>query len=243
MTDIRRPTRRLLHTSDLHLESLEHHSCRYFTQLIIAARLTKADLVIIAGDLFDSQRVKDDLINYVVEELRSLPAPVVILPGNHDCLTPASAYGRSQIWDHCPNIKIFRSPEGETLKLTDMGFTLWGKASTSYEKEIAPLADIPRPEDDGSWKVAVAHGLYIGNIEPYGTGYQISRREIVESGWDYVALGHVPVFDVICSKPVVACYSGSPGASGGFFLIVDFREETGITLSRYAAQYGTSRIS
>jgi exonuclease SbcD len=227
-----RPTRRLLHTSDLHLESLENGGCQDFTALITAARQTQADLVVIAGDLFDSQRVRDDLIDFMVEGLRNLASPVVILPGNNDCLTPASAYGRSTIWEDCPNIKIFRSPEGETVKFPDLNITLWGKPMMSYDDRISPLEGIPRPEVQGYWNIAVAHGFYIGNDPHYSPSYQITRREIDESGRDYIALGHIPVFKVISDEPVVACYSGSPQTSGGF-LIVDLDEETGIKLRRY----------
>jgi DNA repair exonuclease SbcCD nuclease subunit len=236
-----RPTRYMLHTSDLHLESLEDRSFHDFTSLIVAARQTKADLVVIAGDLFDSQRVKDNLIHFVVEELRNLAAQVVILPGNHDCLTPASAYGRSTIWEDWPNIKIFRSPGGETVRYPDLKMTLWGKAVTSYDEEIAPLEGIPRPEGNGSWNIAVAHGFYIGDDPPYSPSYQITRQEIMGSGWDYIALGHVPVFNVICDEPVMACYSGSPQTSGGF-LLVNLCEETGIKLSRYSATAGLIQI-
>lgn len=231
MTDSCRPTRCLLHTSDLHLELLEDGGCQDFLSLIMAARQTGADLVVIAGDLFDSQRVRDDLIRFVVQELGNLPAQVVILPGNHDCLTPASAYGRSTIWEDCPNIKIFRSPEGETVKFPDLKITLWGKPVMSYNDDMTPLEGIPRPEGNGNWNVAVAHGFYIGKDPPYSPGYPITRREIVESGWDYIALGHVPVFRVICDEPVLACYSGSPQASNGF-LMVELDQETGIKLRR-----------
>ncbi len=235
MTNSCKPTRRLLHTSDLHLELLGDRGCQEFTSLIKAARQTKADLVIIAGDLFDSQRVKEDLIRLVVKELRNLPAQVVILPGNHDCLLPTSTYGRSSIWAECPNIRIFSSPEGETVKFPELNLTLWGKPVMSYNDDIFPLEGIPRPECNGSWNIAVAHGFYIGNDQPYSPSYQITRKEIVESGWDYIALGHVPVFNVICDKPVMACYCGSPQASGGF-LIVELCEKTGIKLFRYPGE-------
>jgi DNA repair exonuclease SbcCD nuclease subunit len=226
----------LLHTSDLHLEALEDRGCQDFTSLITAAGQTKADLVVIAGDLFDSQRVRDDLIDFVVEGLRNLPARIIILPGNHDCLTPASAYGRSRIWENCPNVKIFRLPEGETVKFADLKTTLWGKPMMSYNDEISPLEGLPRPEANGCWNIAVAHGFYLGNDPPYSPSYQITRREIVESGWDYIALGHVPVFKVICDEPVLACYSGSPQTSGGF-LIVEFDEETGIKWRRHPTSF------
>lgn len=233
--------RRLLHTSDLHLESLEHESCHDFHSLIIAARQVEADLVVIAGDLFDSQRVRDNLIRFVVEELRRLTAQVVILPGNHDCLTPLSAYARSTIWEDSPNIRIFRSPDGETVKFPDLGIALWGKPSTSYDQDMLPLEGIPQPEGNGGWNIAVAHGFYVGNDQPFSPGYQITHREIVESGRDYIALGHVPVFNVICHEPVLACYSGSPQVSGGF-LIVDLGEETGIKLSRYSVNTGRTPL-
>jgi DNA repair protein SbcD/Mre11 len=233
--------RRLLHTSDLHLESLEDKSCNDFTSLLLAAKQTKADLVIIAGDLFDSQRVKDNLIRFVVEGLRVLAAQVVILPGNHDCLTPASAYNRSAIWEDSPNISIFRTPVGETLRFPDLGITLWGKPLTSYDAESAPLEGLPQPDCNGCWNIAVAHGFYIGNDPPYSPSYQITRREIIESGWDYIALGHVPVFNVICKNPVTACYSGSPQASGSF-LTVNLCEETGIELRQYSKSTGLIQI-
>jgi DNA repair protein SbcD/Mre11 len=236
-----RPTRRLLHTSDLHLELLEDRGCDDFTSMLAAVRQTGADLVVIAGDLFDSQRVKDNLISFVVEGLKSLTAQVVILPGNHDCLTPMSAYRRSTIWEDCPNIRILKSPEGETVRFPDLGITLWGKPLTSYDAESVPLEGLPRPDDPGCWNIAVAHGFYIGNDPPYSPSYQITRREIVESGWDYIALGHVPVFNVLCNKPVMACYSGSPQTSGGF-LMVDFCEETGLELLRYSETAGLVRI-
>jgi DNA repair exonuclease SbcCD nuclease subunit len=227
----------VLHTSDLHLESLRDQNCQDFISLIMAAREIKPDLLVIAGDLFESQRVKDNLIGFVVEHLGNLAAQVVILPGNHDCITPASAYGRSTIWEDCPNIKIFRLPEGETVKFPDLKINLWGKPIRSYDQDISPLAGLPPPEGNGCWNIAVAHGFYIGNDPPYSPSYQITRREIVESGWDYIALGHVPVFNVIFNEPVTACYSGSPQASGGF-LIVDLCEETGIKLNRYSAATG-----
>ncbi len=237
-----KPTRHLLHTSDLHLESLGDIGCHDFTALLTAARQTRADLVVIAGDLFESQRVKDNLIDFVVEGLSRLEAQVVILPGNHDCLTPTSAYNRSMIWEDCPNIRIFRSPEGETIRFPDLGITLWGKPLISYNSDIIPLEGLPGPDGDGCWNIAVAHGFYIGNDPPYSPSYQITHREIVESGWDYIALGHIPVFNLICNEPVMACYSGSPQTSGGF-LLVEFCEETGIELRRYSETTGPIRIS
>ncbi|MBN1662076.1 MAG: metallophosphoesterase [Deltaproteobacteria bacterium] len=232
MKDTRKPNRRLLHTSDLHIQSFDDPSCRDFEALSAAADSTGADIVIIAGDLFDHHLINDDLIAYVVENLSRLKAPVVILPGNHDCLEARSPYLRHGLWEECPNIHIFRSPKGETLHFHDLGIALWGKPITSYNEDIIPMAGIPGRNGDGLWHIAVAHGFYVNDEQDLSRSYLITHEEIVNSAWDYVALGHMNLFNCICTDPVTACYSGSPAISGGV-AIVDLIDGKGIAVSRY----------
>ena len=233
MNDIYRPSRRLLHTSDLHLQSLDDITRRDFEALIDAADKTEPDIMVIAGDLFDHHRIKDDLVVYVLEKLNMLASPVVILPGNHDCLDPNSVYRRSRLWDDCSNIRIFRSPEGETLQFPNLGIHLWGKPVISYDEDIVPMAGIPRRNGNGQWHIAVAHGLYVNDERALSRSYLITHEEIVNSGWDYIALGHMNLFNCICEEPVKAYYSGSPSVSGGV-AVVDLCEETGIKVSQYS---------
>ena len=82
---------RVLHTSDLHLCSDQSGAAavsddwRYgLTPILRVAVDVRADLLLVAGDMFDSPHVPDDLVRSVVRHLRSLPCPVVVLPGNHD---------------------------------------------------------------------------------------------------------------------------------------------------------------
>jgi exonuclease SbcD len=232
MKDSHRPSRRLLHTSDLHLQSLDDPSCRDLEALLAAADRTGPDLVIIAGDLFDHHRIKDDLIVYVAESLKTIKTPVVILPGNHDCLSPESPYLRTRLWDNCPNIHLFQSPEGEMIHFHDLDIALWGKPITSYNEDIIPMAGIPGRNGSGFWHIAVAHGLYMSDERYLYRSYLITHDEIVNSGWDYVALGHMNLFNCICNTPVTAYYSGSPAVSGGV-AIVDLCDEKGITVSQY----------
>ena len=116
-----RMPRRILHTSDLHLESLANRSCQSLEALVSLANKANVDLVIVAGDLFDHNRVDDSLVRFVVEQLQRLPVYVVILPGNHDCLVSDSVFERSGLWENCTNIRVFKAPNGETLDLPDMG--------------------------------------------------------------------------------------------------------------------------
>lgn len=233
MADKGRMPRRLLHTSDLHLESLGDRACHSLEAVVSLAIKEKVDLVIVAGDLFDHNRVDDSLVSFVAGQLRRLAVPVAILPGNHDCLTANSVFEKADLWQNSANVRIFRSPDGEILSLPGLGVLLWGKAHDTYDHDVLPMAGIPQPQGNGRWNVAVAHGYYVdGALPPFPPSYHITHEEIVTSGWDYIALGHLPLFECVCSEPVKACYSGSPSLSGTV-AIVDLVEETGVQVTPY----------
>src|SRR5262245_30890568 len=95
----------LLHTADVHLGSdgygtaqqqaaHEARARRGLRSIVDRALSDTVDLVLIAGDLFDHNRVPDDLVEFVRGELGRLRQPVVILPGNHDALYPSAIYDR-----------------------------------------------------------------------------------------------------------------------------------------------------
>ena len=233
MVDSGRMPRRVLHTSDFHLESLGDRACHSLEALVELAGETKVDLVIVAGDLFDRNNVDDNLVSFVVEQLKRLPVYVAVLPGNHDCLGSGSVFGREELWQGGGNIRIFREPGGETLDLPDLGVSLWGKPIASYDSDVRPLVGIPRPEGNKQWHIAVAHGYYVGAEPPLFPSYHITQEEIITSGWDYIALGHLITFKYICREPVKACYCGSPSLSGTV-AIVDFAEETGVQVACYS---------
>ncbi len=221
----------MLHTSDLHLESLGDKACDCLEALVGLAVKNEVDLVIIAGDLFDHNRVDDDLISFAVEQLERLTVPTVILPGNHDCLVLGSAFERAELWENCANVRILGTPQGETLDFSELGVSLWGKSMDFDDGSVRPLAGIPRPQENGHWHIAMAHGYYVSNNLPLFPSYHITTEEIVTSGWDYIALGHIPVFRCICSEPVKAYYCGSPTLSGTVAL-VELAEETGVQVNR-----------
>ncbi|MBM2824912.1 MAG: hypothetical protein HW402_576 [Dehalococcoidales bacterium] len=226
--------RRLLHTSDLHLLSLGDNACVGLEALVNLAMKMKVDMVIVAGDLFDHNRVDDKLVGFTVEQLRRMAIETIILPGNHDCLVPGSVYEREELaalWNGAPNVQIMRAAQGETLDFPRLDISVWGKANDSYDNDMRPLAGLPEPDDDRRWHIAVAHGYYSGSeVEPYH-GFTISRDEIVSSRQDYIALGHWPVFRCVCSEPVKAYYCDSPSMAGTVN-IVDLGGN-GVEVTRY----------
>ena len=233
MSDGGRAPRRILHTSDLHLESTGDVACHSLETVVDIANQTKADLVIIAGDLFDHNRVDDNLVSFTVEQLRRLQMNTVVLPGNHDYLAPSSVFEKADLWRSAPNIRIFKELEGETFSFPELGVAVWGKPFTFYQGfDSRPLEGAPQPERDGQWYVAVIHGYYVHHAPPASVSFHIPPKEVVTSGWDYIALGHLITFGCVCNEPVKAYYCGSPSVSGTV-AVVDLAED-GVQVTRYS---------
>lgn len=225
---------RILHTADIHLgergsantgglDDRGQHALKALVDLSIRARTS---LVIIAGDLFDHNRVDARTVDFAVRELLRALVPVVILPGNHDCLIPDSVYRQACFSKLTPNVRVFTSPEGERFSFPELDLAVWGKPITSYEADHRPMAGIP-PRGKERWQIAVAHGYYVGVRNDQIYSLQISEEEIVQSCHDYVALGHWGAFRCVCDEPVKAYYPGS--ASGtGMVAIVDLLDKVGV---------------
>ena len=232
MTNGSRLQRRILHAADFHLEFLGDKACHHLEMMVNLAIKAKVDLVIIAGDLFDNDRIDDGLVGFAVEQLQRLPVCVAILAGNHDGLGVDSVFERGNLWNNGANIAIFRAPQGEVLSLPELGVSLWGKPFVNNGGDIRPLDGIPRPQENGHWHIAVAHGYYVDTEDPF-MSLQITQEQIATSGWDYIAMGHVALFECVCNEPVKAYYSGSPPISGTV-AIVDLAEDTGVQVTSYS---------
>lgn len=124
-----KPTRRILHTSDLHMAFLGDKGCRGLESVVNTAIKRRADLLLVAGDLFDHNRVDEDLLEFVRAQFWRLPIPIVVLPGNHDCLVPGSVFSRTEFWKACRNLHVFRETHGETLDLPYLNVSIWGSQS------------------------------------------------------------------------------------------------------------------
>ncbi len=210
MTDSSKAPRRILHTSDVHLQSPDDKGCQSLEAVVNLAIKTEVDLVIIAGDFFENNRVGDSVVYFAIEQLQRLTVPTFILPGNHDPLTPDSVYNRVELWNEAPKVMVFRTPRGETVDLPELGVSIWGKPIDSHDGDIQPLAGIPRPKDKEQWHIAVAHGYYCAPLSRAWAGHRITLEEIANSGYDYIALGHWANFMCVCDKPVCAYYCDSP---------------------------------
>lgn len=221
-----KPNRRILHTSDLHLLTLNGPACKNFEAVINLGIKTQAELLIIAGDFFDRNRIADNLLEYVGEQINRLSIPVVILPGNHDCLVADSVYNRQDFWSRYRNVYIFRDGHGETIDFPALNISVWGKPIDSDLKDVHPLEGMPQPEDKNSWNIAVVHGYFVQSLPRMPSSYSFTEAEILGTSWDYIALGHIPLFRMVCDDPA-AYYSGAPTPEGTAALI-ELNVEKGI---------------
>ena len=184
---------KIIHGADFHLDSpfsgltperaaqRRGEQRELLDRLAALAREKQADLVLLAGDLLDSDHIFRETAQALREALGNIPCPVFIAPGNHDF------YGPRSVWaalDWPDNVHIFSGAALETVELP--GCTLWGRAFTDTHQDSCPLEGLTVP-DDGKLHIAVLHGE-VGQGSGYGP---ISAMDIAASALDYLALGHV----------------------------------------------------
>lgn len=184
----------ILHAADLHLDSPfsglppERAAQRREELRQLPDRLAdlageiRADLVLLAGDLFDGTRCTRETVQLLARALGRIQAPVFIAPGNHDPYTPDSPYAQP-IWPN--NVHIFTSPIPQKVAPEGLGCTVYGTAFTQEHPEQGPLDHFCADEEDGLC-LMVTHGNTLG--EDYGS---ISPAQIRSCGLTYLALGHI----------------------------------------------------
>jgi DNA repair exonuclease SbcCD nuclease subunit len=212
-----RPEVVLVHSSDLHLgvdDSFSNSdSLANLPKVLHAAAAACADVVVLAGDIFDNHRQPLGLLERAAEMLRDYAAPIVILPGNHDPLTPDSVYRRGGL-AQIPNVRILGLNAGEAVQFAEFDLEIWGRPHLDYT-DMSPLAD-PRPRSS-CWQLAAAHGHYVDAARDPNRligSWLIHREELSGIDADYVALGHWNQATRVGNGDVTAYYSGSPDYAG-----------------------------
>ncbi len=233
-TSTTRTPLRLLHTSDLHIGSDVYpgEAMRGLEASLAQGRIVDADAILIAGDLFDHQRVPKETVKRVMDNLSDCGRPVVVLPGNHDTIFTQ----RKWSGEVKNNVKVLMEADGETVFFEDLGLAVWGRPVYDHYPGFRPLEGMPaRPRD--AWYVSMAHGLFMDHPELSGRSSPISPEEISMARCDYIALGHVHAFRDVSQNGVPAYYSGAPsGPSTKSNALVELDPHRGVAVSRLAVE-------
>ena len=207
----------IVHSSDLHLGTDDSFSDRdrlaVLPKVLRAATEVTADVVLLAGDSFDNHRQPVELLERAAQILREYGKPVVILPGNHDPLTPDSVYRRGGLGE-VPNVTILGLNTDKAVLFPEHELEIWGHPHFDYA-DMAPLAN-PRPRTT-RWQLAAAHGHYVDAVRDPNRligSWLIHPDELRATGADYVALGHWNQSIAVGRGDVTAHYSGSPEDTG-----------------------------
>jgi len=205
----------LVHTSDLHVDdgvTADAHDGDGTAGLVLVlatARAMQADIVLLAGDTFDHNRLAAPVLQRTAERLRAAGIPIVILPGNHDPAMPGSVHHRGGFGD-IPNVHVLGVTHDETVLLSRWDLEVWGLPHRDFA-DMAPLPG-PRPRRT-RWQIAMAHGHYEPSLDPAKSlrpSWLFGDAAIAATGADYVALGHWNRAARVGNGVVPAYYSGSP---------------------------------
>lgn len=198
----------LVHSSDLHLGADHREEDLPALQLVLAAaRRVGADALLLAGDIFDHNRLPLALLDRAARLLADAALPVIILPGNHDCLTPNSVYRRGGLADPA-NVHVLGITHDEVVELPDLDLEIWGRPHLDHV-DMSPLRD-GRPRGRMRWNVATAHGHWVSGPQDHHRSWLIHQEEIAALDTDYIALGHWDRAVRVGEGGPPAYYSGSP---------------------------------
>ena len=203
----------LVHSSDLHVDD-DPTEATYgddgttgLRVVLEAAKAHDAHFVLLVGDVFDNNRQSNTILQRSAQLLSDAGRHVLILPGNHDPVTPDSVYLRGGFGD-IPHVHIIGVTHDQAVHFPDHDLEFWGHAHIDYSNMV-PLRT-PRPRSS-RWQICLAHGHYEEDgVPPLRPSWLISDAEIDATGADYLALGHWNRAVQVGTGQVPAFYSGSP---------------------------------
>lgn len=210
----------ILHAADFHLDSpfsalspalatkRREEQRTLLQRLADCAVQRKADLVLLAGDLFDTGTIYRETAQALRECLGQMPCPVLIAAGNHDYYCDSSPYATL---DWPENVHIFTGEQIEAVEFPALRCTVYGSAFTAPHRADFPLTAFQAQGREGWINLMCLHG----EVGTEGDYAPITKREIANSGLDYLALGHVHQYsDLQREGDTFWAYSGCPEGRG-----------------------------
>jgi DNA repair exonuclease SbcCD nuclease subunit len=233
---------RFLHLADVHLDTpfagrspalrrrLREASREALAAALDCALTERVDAVLVAGDLFDGERLSFGTELFLLEQLARLGnagVPLIYACGNHD----PGREGRRAI-EFPKNVTVVADARPRRIRVSRADGTAAGFVTAAGHASAHETADLsrafPPPPPGGLPEVALLH-TQVGGVpagedhHPYAPS-QLPR--LVESGYHYWALGHIHLRQRLSEVPAVH-YPGNVqgrtpaerGAKGG--LLVD----------------------
>jgi DNA repair exonuclease SbcCD nuclease subunit len=189
-----------LHAADLHLglritrfdprsvQRIREARFQALDNLLQAARANAVDFLLIAGDLFDDHAVDGEVARRAFLMLDAAPAPVYVLPGNHDPLLPGAVWDRPP-WNQAPTRRVHLLRKAEPLAAPGVVlFPCPVLRKTSLSDPTAWIAHAPPTAN--AIRIGIAHGSLKVRDDLPADDHLIARDAARRLQLDYLALGH-----------------------------------------------------
>jgi exonuclease SbcD len=228
---------KIVQTSNLHLgryfpncgragNRLRSALKRALTTIIDLSIEEKADLVIFAGDTFDSVDVSQSLLEVFIAEIKRLEkTPVVLIPGSRDHFKNGSFWEEWRILPPVENLYILTDIENPHVEIPEHSLTIYGQPPMAEFSPKDPVKNLKRTAKN-KFHIAVIYGTFLGDKSIKGNNYPFSTEDLAASKFDYCALGGQLSYHSYTENGILAAYSGSPehltsnSAGSGRVLIV-----------------------
>ncbi len=205
---------RFIHTGDVHI-GMEFKQASFgstfakkrryeikdtFYRIIHRAKENKADFLFISGDLFEDDYVTVGDLKEISGQLQKIaPIHVIIIAGNHDpIMNKQSKYA---IMDLSPNVYIMGT-HVDKLSFDAFNVDIYGLSWHKKTIKERMFRDITI-EDGERINILLAHG----DVYQKSEYLPMDKENILQKGFDYIALGHIHKHDFIAPN---MAYPGSP---------------------------------
>jgi len=238
---------RLLHTADVHLgarhadlgDAAAAHRERQFAAFRASVDLAfaeKVDIVLIAGDLFDSNTQPKRSVERVAAELtRLVDARIrtVIIPGTHDCYDRSSIYRAYDLEamsgsGEDDDLVTVLTPDRPSVHLAACDVEVHAVVFPTKRAPHSPLRDLKVASSDSgaTWHIGMVHGSIAIPDKTDRDEVVVTKEEIAATGLDYLALGHWHSAQKGKARSTTYAYSGAPepvavnqGGAGNVLLV------------------------
>lgn len=180
------------------IEAMRGATRQAFESLVELCIAERADLLLIAGDVYDGDWKDFSTGLYLrsqLARLREEGVQVVMIRGNHDA---ASVITRNL---KLPGIHVLRHDRPESVVLDDLGMVVHGQsfATRSMTENLAAGYPAPVP---GLVNIGLLHTC-LGGYADHDNYAPCALEQLAGHGYDYWALGHIHERAVLHTDPYV----------------------------------------
>ena len=214
---------KFMHLADAHLDSpfqglsflpsnefknIKQSTQKSFTKAIDTALDRNVDLVLIAGDTFDSAHPSPQsqlFFNREIQRLTDKKIQVVMILGNHDYLNPDE-----MLLPQTPYFKLLGSNEEveefESKTKEDFPYTVVGFSYQHNHIETDKISEFPKKGDN--FTIGLMHAGTKTTTNYQNVYAPFTTAEIKDLNYDYFALGHIHLRQTLSEDPLIV-YSGN----------------------------------